>query len=213
MDRFLAAGLAFSASAHALFIMHLPAPGAGRPAGDPIPFSVEFNLVGVGAGGAAGEAASFTALPAGAGEAADPNGRGEPEPYGEGILQGTGEILREIVRETLTPLLAQEGRPSEEFVRAVNRYKRLLEEILDRESTLSYPDAARSSGREARFHIRFSLRSDGSIESVEIPQGSGGFERALASGLRKAAAHFPPFPDDIGCERLTFSWPVRFSLQ
>ena len=127
-------------------------------------------------------------------------------------MRGTGEVLRASVQETLRPLLDEGDSPDAEFSEAVCRYKARLEAILDRESRIAYPDPARMGGREARLQIRFSLRKDGSLESVELPPRCGGFEQELVAGLRKAARHFPAFPEEIDCVRLTFCWPVSFNL-
>lgn len=123
-------------------------------------------------------------------------------------MRGTGEIVSAAVKEELKPLVPRGATISDSLL----RYKRRLERILEQESLLSYPDASRERGREARVHVRFSLRADGSLESVEVPQGVGEFGRELVAGLEKAAVHFPAFPSEIGCSTLTFSWPVRFDL-
>jgi TonB family protein len=141
-----------------------------------------------------------------------PGEKPRPERARRETLQGSGEILREIVQETLQPLLMDETERSKAFVEAVNRYKKRLEAILEQESTLAYPRSAREHGQEARVHVRFSLRSDGSLESIDVPAAPGGFDRVLSAGLKKAAKNFPPFPGDIGCARLTFCWPVSFNL-
>lgn len=128
------------------------------------------------------------------------------------LMRGTGEVLRASVQETLRPLLG-EGNPRDAaFNEAVRRYKLRLEYILDKESRLAYPRPAREDGREARLQIRFSLRNDGSLESIELPPSCGGFEQELIAGLKNAAKHFPAFPDEIRCARLTFCWPVSFNL-
>ena len=132
--------------------------------------------------------------------------------FAPAAMQGTGEVLRASVQETLQPLLAENSLNDAAFSEAVRRYKTRLETILERESRLAYPDPARENGREARLQIRFILRQDGSLESVELPPSCGGFERELVAGLKKAARHFPAFPEEIRCSRLTFCWPVSFNL-
>lgn len=98
-------------------------------------------------------------------------------------MRGTGEVLRASVQETLRPLLDEGDSPDAEFSEAVCRYKARLEAILDRESRIAYPDPARMGGREARLQIRFSLRKDGSLESVELPP-----LRRLRAGTGRGAA-------------------------
>jgi TonB family protein len=148
--------------------------------------------------------------------ASEPRGRGTAAPAGvrfpPAAMQGTGEVLRASVQQTLRPLLVEDSPQNGAFSEAVRRYKTRLETILDRESRLAYPDPARENGREARLQIRFILRQDGSLESVELPPSCGGFERELVAGLKKAARHFPAFPEEIRCPRLTFCWPVSFNL-
>jgi len=129
------------------------------------------------------------------------------------VLKGTGEILSGVTRETLRPLLRREGGDSSAFAEAVSRYRKQIEQILERESKLSYPHIALESGREARLQIRFCVRGDGALESIEVPPRCGGFDRELVEGLKKAAVCFPTFPEEIKCEKLTFCWPVSFDLR
>lgn len=132
--------------------------------------------------------------------------------FAPAAMKGTGEVLRASVQEILQPLLAENSLKDAAFSEAVRRYKTRLETILEKESRIAYPDPARENGREARLQIRFILCQDGSLESVELPPSCGGFERELVAGLKKAARHFPAFPEEIRCSRLTFCWPVSFNL-
>lgn len=213
MDRFILGGMALSAAAHTLVIVHLPAFSAGPPSAH-VPFEVEFRSF-----EAAEESVPKVLFQRDMPAPENPKGMGaEDERSRDGgdaarTLKGTGQILREIVNETLRPLLTSERRSSPAFVEAVNRYKMQLEEILERESVIPYPRRALESGREARIHIRFSLKSDGSLASVEAPQSPAGFSDVLVAGLKKAADRFPPFPEEITCPTLTFYWPVSFDLR
>lgn len=177
--------------------------GAARGTGRDLP-----GAPGDGAG-AGGAPACNVAVSGGGGPARRAQARRLVEPA---LMRGTGEVLRASVQETLRPLLADENPRGAAFAESVRRYKTRIEAIIERESRISYPPPAREDGREARLQIRFCLRSDGSLESVELPPSCGGFERELIAGLKKAARHFPAFPEGIGCDRLTFCWPVSFNL-
>lgn len=236
MDRFFLLGLILSAGMHTAVIARVPVPGERGDALD-LPAGLELRYVETaelpgplhlqapGAvfsppdGGDDAEASAASAAPvayAGRGEDVPLRKRiGGVVPKAEGFgpqIRGTGEVLRASVKETLRPLLGEGVPRDEELSSAVHRYKTRLEAILERESRLVYPDPAKDSGHEARLQIRFSLLHDGSLESVELPPACGGFEQELVAGLRKAARHFPAFPEEIRCSRLTFCWPVRFNL-
>lgn len=235
MDRFLLAGMVFSAGMHTALIAHVRLPGAGGAVGDNPPglelrYVETVEMLGVlaavppgeaQAGGAAAAAERPGDEPAGVayvrgvadgGASAREAGRAGALVASPLSLQGTGEILRASVQDTLQPLLAGADGPDPDFVDAVRRYKSRLEAIIERESRIEYPDPARTRGSEARLQIRFSLRKDGTLESIELPSNCGGFEDELVAGLKKAARHFPAFPEKIDCPRLTFCWPVRFDL-
>ena len=214
MDRFLFVSMLFSAGAHSLLMAKLPDFGA-RDAARVCGVEVEIRYVD-------GDEEAAGAVPSGeegvriSNEPFVSHNRApkicQPAHAAPEILQGTGEILRGSVRETLTPLLLQEGNAPEATVEAVDKYKRQLEQILERESNLAYPCAALKKGQRARFVIRFCVRADGALESIDLPSQCGGFDSEIVGGLRRAASHFPPFPGEIKCPRLVFCWPVSFNL-
>jgi TonB family protein len=236
VDRFFLLGVILSAGMHTAVIARVRVPGERgyayeSPAGLELRYVETLGVPGevlpqTGGGEAPGDvfaqpggAYGGDASVAYAGRAADEfpqRGRGTAASaraqFAPAAMQGTGEVLRASVQETLQPLLSENSPQDAAFSEAVRRYKTRLETILERESRLAYPDPARENGREARLQIRFILRQDGSLESVELPPSCGGFERELVAGLKKAARHFPAFPGEIKCSRLTFCWPVRFNL-
>lgn len=214
MDRFFLLGLVFSAGLHTAVVARVCIPGA-EGSGYPLPPGFELRYVeavelsppAASSEDVETDAAADLTVPAE--EPAAARERAQPVPA---AMRGTGEVFRASVQETLRPLLAEGDSQDAAVSEAVCRYKARLEAILDRESRIAYPDPARMGGREARLQIRFSLRKDGSLESVELPPRCSGFEKELVAGLRKAARHFPAFPEEIDCVRLTFCWPVSFNL-
>ena len=214
MDRFCLLGLLLSAGLHTAVVAHVGIPGAGGsdcslPPGLELRYVEAVTRLSPAAATGEIETEALAALTVPAEEQVAAR---EPARPVASAMRGTGEVLRASVQETLRPLLDEGDSPDAEFSEAVCRYKARLEAILDRESRIAYPDPARMGGREARLQIRFSLRKDGSLESVELPPRCGGFEQELVAGLRKAARHFPAFPEEIDCVRLTFCWPVSFNL-
>ena len=128
------------------------------------------------------------------------------------LIRGTSEIIRGEVREVLKPLECAHGKTASDLEAIMREYKIRLEAILEQESGLSYPHGARESKREARYTIRFQVRSDGSLRKIEIPPGSDDFGSEIETGLKRAAAYFPVFPKEITARELTFCWPVSFNL-
>ncbi|MCX6339559.1 MAG: hypothetical protein NTX71_06530 [Candidatus Aureabacteria bacterium] len=213
MDRFQLLCVALSTGLHTVLIAHLP-PVVSKEAGQAFPPAIEFSYIEAVGGPAGGEHVPHP------GEAGDDSSIASLREVGQDqaradsqVLKGTGEILSGVTRETLRPLSPREIRSSEAFTAAVNRYRKQLEQILEREGKLSYPHIALESGREARLQVRFCVRGDGALESIEVPPACGGFDRELVAGLKKAAVCFPAFPEEIKCEKLTFCWPVSFDLR
>ncbi|MCX6357216.1 MAG: energy transducer TonB [Candidatus Aureabacteria bacterium] len=214
MDRMLAVCLVLSGGAHLMLIGYAPSFLAGSPGVMPVG---EMEVIYLDARGNGLSQLRQTI----SGERGSPRtteldmshrtaeGVTERHAVPRPVRGGSGETLNDILKEGLKPL---DPLNSQSLAEAVDRYRRRIEEVLDREAAVVYPRAALARGREARVHVRFCIRSDGTLDSFDIPGIDGGFGKELASALRQAAGHFPVFPDDVPCARLTFSWPVRFNL-
>ena len=213
MDRLLLLCVALSTGLHSVLIAHLT-PVISREVGPGFQSAIEFSYIETAGRPAGGEGVSYQGDAGDGSSIAAVRGVGPDQARADSqLLKGTGEILSGVARETLRPLLRREGGDSAAFAAAVSRYRKQIEQILERESTLSYPHSALESGREARLQIRFCGRGDGALESIEVPPRCGGFDRELVAGLKKAAVCFPTFHEEIKCEKLTFCWPVSFDLR
>jgi hypothetical protein len=212
MDRFLLLWLAVSMGGHAVIIAHLPQFGtrdthsAGRE-------GIEVRYV----DGIVDQREEARAIETGMRAESSPSLAIEETEVRRAqlttrVLHGTGEIFKGSVKQELTPLFPHKDTLTQACRKALDNYKCAIEQILARESRLSYPRLARESGREAKLNLRFCLKRDGSIESFEISSCSGDFGKVIVAGLERASCHFPPFPGEIGAEKLVFFWPVRFDL-
>lgn len=77
-----------------------------------------------------------------------------------------------------------------------------------------YPEAERRLGSQGRVMVRFVLARGGELLDCGIAQGSG--RQALDQEVLRmvrAAAPFPPFPQEMARARLTLLVPVDFSLR
>ncbi len=76
-----------------------------------------------------------------------------------------------------------------------------------------YPLVARRRRWEGRVVVRFALRRDGSLASVQVVHGSGirALDRAAVRAVRKAAP-FPEFPADLAAQTLELEVPIVFDL-
>jgi protein TonB len=119
------------------------------------------------------------------------------------LMQRTLESMRleaQIAKETET---GQQG-PKRKVVRAhaeEYRYARYVEDWrlkVERVGNLNYPEAARQLRLYGSLLLFVSIRSDGSVEKVEVRRSSG--QRVLDAAAVKIvemAAPFAPFPPDI----------------
>ena len=210
MDRYLAAFVTLSLAAHGLILMHLPSFGTASSVPGVQEMEVSYLETPL-SEDEPPERGLTLEKAAGKIEVGKPKKAPVPGNASE-LLKGTGQELRASVRELLRPLDVPRPAARAGDTRVVMRYKKLLEEILERDSGLSYPREAKMRGEEARYIVRFSVRADGSLARVDLPPGSGEFGDEIVAGLRKAAAHFPAFPPGIGSSELIFCWPVSFAL-
>ncbi len=212
LDKFFIISLAISVTGHSFLVGNLPVFGARsvKPTTD---IGIEFSYISLidrqleelDPGGTSFRPEEEASVSIEKGERGDKLATKE-------ILRGTGETFEGEVLESLSPVFSEGSEMSPECMEAIKKYKSRLEQILAREGRLFYPSSAKLAGQEAKLNLRFCIKSDGSLESFEIPSSSGDFGAVIVLGLRRAAAQFPPFPEEIKTEKLTFCWPVNFDL-
>ena len=122
---------------------------------------------------------------------------------GHDLVQRALEIVR-LEAQISKSLDMYEKMPRRKFIGARTqeyRYAQYVEDWrakVERIGNLNYPEVARSQKIYGSLTLTVSIRSDGSVESIEINRPSG--QRILdASAIRivKLAAPYPPFPPDI----------------
>jgi protein TonB len=76
-----------------------------------------------------------------------------------------------------------------------------------------YPRLAQANGVEGQTRVEFTLRRDGTLETVEVvkPSGSTALDDAAVAAVRDAAP-FPPLPEDQRGDRIQFLLDVVFRL-
>jgi protein TonB len=99
---------------------------------------------------------------------------------------------------------AYQKRPKRRFVGAraeEYRFARYVEDWrlkIERVGNLNYPDAAREQKLYGSLLLTVSIRSDGSVENIEISRSSGHkLLDAAAVKIVTMSAPFAPFPTDI----------------
>ena len=140
---------------------------------------------------------------------------------GHDLVQRSLEIVR-LEAEISKNLDMYEKMPKRKFIGARTqeyRYAQYVEDWrakVERIGNLNYPEIARTKKIYGNLTLTVSIRSDGSVESIEISRPSG--QRILdASAIRivKLAAPYPPFPPDIAKETdilsITRTWTFTSS--
>jgi len=102
-----------------------------------------------------------------------------------------------------------------DFLTVLAAYISSLQSSIDRE--IEYPLPASRQRREGEVTVVFTLHRSGRLRQLALaPGGRSGFEpfnREALRAVRRAAPAFPPFPESLSGEELTFSLPVIFSLR
>ncbi|MEJ5363410.1 MAG: energy transducer TonB [Spirochaetota bacterium] len=82
------------------------------------------------------------------------------------------------------------------------------------QEVLVYPATARKDGIEGKTYIKFTIDKNGNLLSAILVRSSGS---ALLDDAALVAIHsaspFPPIPDTIGKERMTFVQGLTFTLK
>jgi protein TonB len=125
---------------------------------------------------------------------------------GQDLVQRSLEIAR-LEAQISKRLDMYEKMPKRKFIGAraqEYRYAQYVEDWrakVERIGNLNYPEMARRERIYGKLMLTVSIRSDGSVESIEISRPSG--QRILdAAAIRivKLASPYPPFPPDIAKE-------------
>ena len=128
-----------------------------------------------------------------------PSGRGGTQPEGT----GAGESGTESDGQVAVPLNTPDPRYAEYFAELKRRI----------EDKWTYPEEAARKGQSGRGELRFVLRKDGSVRTVEIVSSSG--IRILDSYIQNAirmAQPFPPIPIAVGDDVLPISINFNYVL-
>jgi protein TonB len=122
---------------------------------------------------------------------------------GHDLVQRSLEIVR-LEAQISKSLSMYEKMPKRKYIGARTEEYRFAQYVEDwrakveRVGNMNYPEVARSQKIYGSLTLTVSIRSDGSVESIEINRPSG--QRILdASAIRivKLSAPFSPFPPDI----------------
>src|SRR5262245_50940499 len=128
-----------------------------------------------------------------------PSGRGGTQSEGT----GAGESGTQSEGQIAVPLDTPDPRYAEYFAELKRRI----------EDKWGYPEEAARKGQSGRGELRFVLRKDGSVRTIEIVSSSG--VRILDSYIQNAitlAQPFPPIPKSIGDDLLPISINFRYVL-
>ena len=124
-------------------------------------------------------------------------------PTANQLMQRTLEAMR-LEAQIAKDLDAYQKRPKRRFVGAraeEYRFARYVEDWrlkIERIGNLNYPEAARAQKLYGNLLLTVSIRSDGSLENVELNRTSGSrILDAAAIRIVEMSAPFAPFPPDV----------------
>lgn len=128
-----------------------------------------------------------------------PSGRGGAQPEGT----GAGESGTERDGQIAVPLNTPDPRYAAYFAELKRRI----------ENNWSYPTEAARNGQTGQGDLRFVLRQDGSVRTVEIVNSSGVriLDSYIANAIRLASP-FPPIPPSLGEDMLLISINYTYVL-
>ncbi|MDP8249135.1 MAG: TonB family protein [Candidatus Tritonobacter lacicola] len=99
----------------------------------------------------------------------------------------------------------------------LNEYARTLDRIIESYGCISYPSHQRRRFIDGSVLIYFRVRRNGSLKFATARKGAYSncpeFRAAALDAVRRASAHFPPFPEGLKREEILFSLPVSFTLE
>ena len=130
-----------------------------------------------------------------------------PEPSGRGGNQSQGTGAGESGTDTDGQIAVPIDTPDPRYAEYFAELKRRIED------KWGYPEEAARKGQSGRGELRFVLRKDGSVRTIEIVSSSG--VRILDSYIQNAirmAQPFPPIPRSIGDDVLPISINFTYVL-
>lgn len=94
----------------------------------------------------------------------------------------------------------------------LGEYLREVRQLLEKHK--DYPKQARLLHQEGVAVLQFTITRTGQVEAVQLSRSSGHdlLDRAATETLKRVG-RFPPFPKELGRERLTVEIPMAFRLQ
>jgi protein TonB len=95
---------------------------------------------------------------------------------------------------------------------AINRYAAMIRSLIDKRK--EYPYQARRQDQEGSVQVRFTLSRQGALTGDPVVE-KGSRHRLLNESALKAvkdAAPYPPFPEEVPEEAMSFQVTVAFSL-
>lgn len=105
--------------------------------------------------------------------------------------------------------------PTPEPGAVLEKYTNVLWREIYRQRT--YPREAAILGWEGNVAVVFTLSRTGHLESLHIPaEGSSGmeiFNQEALRAVRAASEHFPPFPEQLTGQSLSFSLLITFTAE
>jgi protein TonB len=95
---------------------------------------------------------------------------------------------------------------------AINRYAMTIRGLIDRRK--EYPYQARRQDQEGSVQLRFTLSRQGALSGEPVLEKQSRYRLLNESAIAaiKNAAPFPPFPEEIMEEEMSFQVVVSFSL-
>ncbi len=124
-------------------------------------------------------------------------------PTADELMQRTLEAMK-LEAQIAKDMEAYQKRPKRRFVGAraeEYRFARYVEDWrlkIERIGNLNYPEAARQQKLYGSLLLTVSIKSDGSVENIEVNRGSGSrILDAAAVKIVEMSAPFAPFPPDI----------------
>ena len=93
-------------------------------------------------------------------------------------------------------------------------YVARLQRLIDVQ--MEYPDSALERRREGSVVVSFTLTREGEVRALYIPPRGGSsyeeFNREALRAVNKASSDFPPIPNAIIEDEITFRLPISFTL-
>lgn len=93
-------------------------------------------------------------------------------------------------------------------------YGWLAETLRDRiEELKRYPPMARMNNWQGKVVLKFSVKDDGTVENLEVVQSSGHavLDEAAMETIRRASPL--PLKHELGKPRVTFQFPISYTLR